>query len=360
LAHVYPPETTAAILSGLDLIYPLDNFEFSGLKLGEATKLRQAHEDRCRRARQAVTDPGFRFFVQHRRGMALDTAFMDTAQVACRLEAIQAAEALHRDAPRGAFEPLGAMLQITEALGRLKHTVPRIAAVHLRGEVFHVMEAMVAHDKFEASDRQRLAAMLRGQLDRWPPDKDAWIGDRAQGMHTYELIRDGYLLSILSIEEIRQYRNEVGIEKLGQLIAQNVDYDEYFFLRTMRRAIEACEKPFAERKTLFRSMATEMEQMRATPSYPVLADQLLLPNMESGHRLQALDRARCEAWWIALALSVNEPVDDHLVNPLTGLPYIIERLPTRVVVDGIDPDQNERPVRIPVRVPGEKTAVANG
>ncbi|MFV1965086.1 MAG: hypothetical protein ACC628_06655 [Pirellulaceae bacterium] len=350
LADVFSPEAVAAITSRLERIFPTDNLEFSGLKLREAIELRQTYDGLRQRARQKLADPEFRFAVQHSYGLALDTTFVDTARVASRLEAIHAVESLHRDAPRGALEPLAIMLQIAEAMGRVKHVVPRIAAVQRRAEAFRLLEAIVTHARCEVSDQRRLATMLRGQLDRWPPDKDAWIGDRAQGMHTYELIRDGYLLSVLSHEEIRQYRREVGIAKLGKMVAANLDQDELFYLKAMRKVIEISDSPFEQRQKFFRTMANDLEQLRATPAYPLVADQILLLDIESGHRLQALDRARCEAWWLALSLAVNDPVDEDLVNPLTGIRYIIERRPSRIVVDAIDPDRNAPPVEVPIRL----------
>jgi hypothetical protein len=348
-ADVFPPETLELLAERLESIYPQGDFDISGMALREAIDLRQTYDDLRERARRKLAEPTFRFQVQHALGLTLDTSFVDAARVASRLEAMLAAECLYGEAPRGAIEPLAMIMQIAEALAREKHVVPRLAAVEIRREALHILDAIATHDRITVSDQRRLASMIRGQLDRWPPDQDAWIGDRASGMHTYELVRDGLLLSILSYEEIREYRNDVSIDKLGKVVAENLDQDELFYLKAMRELISACDRPFYKRRKFFQQLARDLEQLRATAAYPFVADQLLLINTESGHRLQALDRAQCEAWWIALAQAVDDPVDENLVNPLTGFPYIVDVRSKQVIVDGIDPERHAASIEVPIR-----------
>ncbi|MDP6557360.1 MAG: hypothetical protein QGG71_22030, partial [Pirellulaceae bacterium] len=87
--------------------------------------------------------------------------------------------------------------------------------------------------------------------------------------------------------------------------------------------------------------------LRDSLAYPLVADLILWKNVQEGQRLQALDRARCEAWSIALAASVGAPRPAYNINPLTGRRYIIDPRPDKVIVDGIDPNRGASPIIIP-------------
>ena len=57
-----------------------------------------------------------------------------------------------------------------------------------------------------------------------------------------------------------------------------------------------------------------------------------------GQRLQALDRARLEAWQLALGVFADRK-PTPIINPLNGRPYVVEVRPEAVIVDGIDADE---------------------
>jgi hypothetical protein len=192
--------------------------------------------------------------------------------------------------------------------------------------------------------------LLSHQLERWPADEETWIGDRATGLHTYELIRNGYLLSLLTQEEIREFDEQVGMKKLASIVRENIDGDELFYLQAMRELIDACRQPFPKRENVFRQLDHDLNVLRSSKSYPFIADQLLLVHIESTQRLQAADRARCEAWRLALQLALGrEPVAGENLNPLTGLPFVVEMTAEQVVVDAIDNYGEEQSALVPVR-----------
>jgi hypothetical protein len=196
-----------------------------------------------------------------------------------------------------------------------------------------------------------LGELVATMLADWPPDADAWIGERAQGLHTYELIRDGYLLSVLSYREIRDLRDEVGIATLGETVAKTIDSDQLFYLRRMRTVIDCCERPYWQRRATLNELDKQMEQRRKTTAYPFVADQILDVDIQRGQRLQALDLARCQAWHLALATATGDDPESLGNNPLTGKAYEIKRDGESVSVDGVRPEGGAPEMPIRVRLP---------
>jgi hypothetical protein len=232
--------------------------------------------------------------------MGADLGYLDVVEFGNHLEACHVGQLLDNSELSAAREPLAIMANAIEWLAREKHPLPRMAAVERRAEWLAVVHAVANHSRIDSATRAWLLELVDGQLRRWPPDVDAWLGERAQGLHTYELVRDGYLLSLLSYDELRKYRDEVGIKELGVVINRNVDADEWFYLRTMRKVIDGCSKPYFMRRPLWVEIESERDRLRDSDSYPFVADKIILVEMLERHRLQALDRARCEAWRIAI------------------------------------------------------------
>ncbi|MEX0820073.1 MAG: hypothetical protein WD070_10795, partial [Pirellulaceae bacterium] len=90
-----------------------------------------------------------------------------------------------------------------------------------------------------------------------------------------------------------------------------------------------------------------LELLRNRDNYPFVADQLLLTQLSQGSRLLALDRARCEAWALALHIATNDAPTKSTINPLTGDAFYIEVTETQVVVDAIDPELGQAAVIVP-------------
>ena len=236
------------------------------------------------------------------------------------------------------------LLQMSQLLARGQHLVPRVAAARLRGEALAVMAAIIDHSYSDDEIQQQSLVRIEQQLAAWTPDSSVWLGERAQGLHTYEMIRGGYLLSLLDYNEIREYRDEFGIDQLGQQVLSNVDVDEMFYLTSMRQGIASCEHAFSRRQPVFRQIRRQLDAMRETNSFPFVAERLLLGELEQGHRWQALDRARFLGWQLALSAAAGHPTDEVPANPLTGLHFIIELRSDRVLVDAIDPQRREPPI----------------
>ena len=55
--------------------------------------------------------------------------------------------------------------------------------------------------------------------------------------------------------------------------------------------------------------------------------------------MMALDRARCEAWALALRMASGNAPSKPTINPLTGDEFFVEVTAARIVVDAVDPER---------------------
>jgi hypothetical protein len=170
-----------------------------------------------------------------------------------------------------------------------------------------------------------LAAVTRDQLNTWPDDAGAWIGDRALGMHAYELVRAGLLGELLTEEEIERFEAEKILDQLPAAAMRNVNRDELYYLLAMRKVIEGCKRPFFERRSVLAEIADDLQAKRDSLEFPVVAGRILLVDLEGGHAIQAADRARVEAWALALSLAAGDEPSGLEISPLTGKKYLVER-----------------------------------
>src|SRR5690606_13178354 len=145
-------------------------------------------------------------------------------------------------------------------------------------------EAIVQDEQATLTTLVHFRELLARQLADWPSDADAWIGERAQGLHTYEMIRGGYLLSILSEQELQTLRQEAGISSTVKAVARHIDADQHYYLAAMREVIDACDMPFFERRQRLAKIEHDLREIRNSPEFPLVAGRLLLTDLVAGHR----------------------------------------------------------------------------
>lgn len=346
--------TPDEILDQSSAIFPEREFRFDPTGLERAIRFRQQYEAQRQAAREALYRPGCNFGVEHVAGFAADSTFVDVVRICARLEAFLAAESLARDGVDAAIDSLGAMFRLAVCLGAEKQAVARLEAALVRLEALAVLQAIVRHPeidrpKITLEQLNRLDAMVGDQLTAWPPDADAWIGDRALGMHAYEAVRAGRVVELLTKEEFKRFADEEILRDLPGATQRNVNEDELYYLETMRRIIGACDQPYYQRREVFESIRQDLHQKRNSPLFPLVAGRLLLVDIEKGHAIQARDRASCEAWSLGLAEASGKKRPPYRVSPLSGGEYKIVREDGQVTVGGVSPD--ELPAAPPVVVP---------
>jgi hypothetical protein len=321
------------LLQRIERYYPPDAFAWDPVRLEKARATRSAHSHQRDAYRAALENADFKILISLSQGLLADLTAQDHARLAHRLEALDVAEILATGPVSSAMLSLRRMLAIDTALATVAHVSTRLLAAHLRRETLAIVAALVQHPSCTREVRQELLALLEDQLARWTPDRHAWMGDRALGLHTFELVREGQLLSVLTEEEIMRLQRRGDLEAFVDAVMESLDEDQWFYLKTMRRVIEACQDPYFQRITLLNELNAELQQLENTPRFPLFSATVLLPDLAAVQREQAADRARCEAWVVALRAAVGATADASLINPVTGEGYALRQDARQVVVE---------------------------
>ena len=346
LADVYTKRTFQSLKDAVEKNYPHGRFEFNALQLRAAAGLLDRHRRELLKSRAALKRPHRGFGVRHTRGFANDCSFIDHVRMSARLEGLAAAESLFlNDDPEQAIAALKNMLRWAELLAAEKHVTARLQAGLLRDESLEVLQAIVLHPSCRPQHLEILDAIVDKQIENWPQDAGAWIGDRALGMHSYEAIRDGKILFLLTDREVADFTENGTLEDLAQAAIDVADRDELFYLGAMRRIIESCRLPYYKRSDVAAKILAEAEAKANSPDYPLVAARLLLPNIDNGLHMQAEDRAAVAAWAAALDAALGRPVANS-VDPVTGKKFQISRRKDKITVT--QPSDGSQ-VIIPVR-----------
>jgi hypothetical protein len=326
LAGLLPDTAIDAVLKGSEKIFPAGKFQFDPIRLQRTINFRRRYDAQRLQARRALGRPQCEFGIRFTAGLQAQWKFIDVVRICARLEAFAAAESLADHRLDEAIESLGLMLRWASCLGAEKLPMARLEAAFLRAEAFRVLQAIVEDERIARKHLDRLYEMVEGQLTTWPDDAHAWIGDRALGLHAYEMVRAGHLRDLLSQEEIEQFQAEDLLQEVLAAAMRNVNHDELYYLQTMRKIIASCSQPYHARRSLFDSIGSDLQENRSSPEFPFVAVWvLLLPEVRKGHAIQAQDRANWEAWALALALASGRAMPAYRINPLTAEEYRYEK-----------------------------------
>ncbi|HHM12801.1 MAG TPA: hypothetical protein ENJ16_04555 [Planctomycetaceae bacterium] len=300
-------------------------------------------------AEAILVQPDFGLHVPVDHGLLADLSHVDLVRALARLECLHAAIAIMEgDVPRAlvAWETGGRWL---EALASLPHAVPRAAAARGRIEWLRCAQSLLSTPGVSPESARTVAAVLDRQLRQWPPDRRALLGDRAVGLHTYELLRAGYWMSLLTRRELEELRQQGRLKPFAIHIATQLDEDELYYLKTMRRIIDESEQPYPQREKTLDAIDAELRRLSGSTSYPWFAAEYLLPDVRHLVRWQALDRELTEALRWTIAAALGEP-QAKIHSPMTGKEWHWERReqPERVELPDVLWPLDDTPVTLPV------------
>jgi len=344
LKKAFPQEKVDQMLEKIHRWFPQGRFDFSPLALERAVFFVRQHADEAQLLQQTLATKGFRFPIDFRRGFA-DRWFVDVTQIGAAIEAFRIAELLSESMLDSAVAAFGRMLRIASHLDRLPHMESRLTAALIRQRAFLALEALCHDRRLERIHLEQAHHLLARALRDWPAESQAWIGDRAQAMITYEFLRAGRLDAVLTPEERQQFGVD-DLRYLRSVTARMVDRDQLFYLQVMRETIDACAVPFYRRTQTILELRQRLESIRNTADYPLIAALLFLPSMEQAQQTMAEDRARTEGWTLATAIGAGVAQPDFDKNPATGKQYEVRLEQTRCVVEPGMP--GEPPMIVPL------------
>ncbi|NUQ63664.1 MAG: hypothetical protein HUU20_14400 [Pirellulales bacterium] len=349
LRALFPDAAVSSLLGNSTDLYPSTEFVFSPVALEKAVRFKRRYQSQREQARKALARPTCSFKIEYTAGFTADLTLVDVVRICGRLEAFEAADCLSKPDLDGAVVAVRQMLRLASCLAAEKHVTARLQAAFLRSEALAALQAVVKHPKIAIGHLERLASAVCEDLSAWPRDADAWFGDRAVGLHAYEIVRADQAAALLTEDEVFQFTAEGILEEFPRRARRTVDADELYYLRAMRKIIESCTRPYYARAEVFADLRNDLQQKRNSSDFPIVAGRLLLPNIEQGHAIQAQDRANCEGWAVALALVTGRDRPPYEVNPLTRKSYRVRREKGWVYVGNVSDAEiaNQSTVAVP-------------
>ncbi len=303
-------------------------------------------------------------------GMTLDRKDRDNLWGYVHLEEYELARALtgltlqeiqNRNSPpeplkpnfKQALDALHSILKTAKVASRQKELNLRFDAAFIRENALDTVQSLVRHPEFGLHDAKRVLDMLNDQLAQWPSDGLALEGERTAAVWIYEQARRGKLLELLAPQDVASLQKLGTLVGVEQSILRHIDADELFYLTRMSDIIFTCREPYYSRIAMLERREDELEVLRGDPdAYPSLAGAVLLRDVRMIMYRLAVDRARTETWYLALATALREPSDRVTTHPMTGQPYRV-----RVTTDPLS--QNKSVITVnwldseePIVVPG--------
>lgn len=276
---------------------------------------------------RCVFDAGFQW------GYFAGLRFVDDSGLATRIALLEAVAAGRDEDAVRVWSALDRSLRWAQWLSRVRRVEPRVLAATLRAEALATVQQLAATRAVERQTAEILYGRLRDALAAWPADSRMLRGDRAVAMHSYEAIRIGLLDRLLTADERRALEDRGELSRLERATPEQIDRDEVNYLNAIATMLGAdgaegvSEPPFYERRTRF-----EKAIDTATVAPNLFAERLFLADIVEAQRLAARDRARCEAWCIALSAASDLKTPPFRTNPATGRDYSVVRVGERVVV----------------------------
>ena len=323
--------------------YPSDLQNCSALELERIHDVLENFSKELTEFRRAAQLRESNFGFPYTEGLTADLSSIDVVMMGHRLMALSAIQDVYDDQLDGPVQALPDLFRVSSMLAAESNLTMRTAAAKLRIEALRILELVAGHPAVQREHVEAMLAAIVQQLEEWTDDAAAWRGERAIGLHAYEMVRDGQILSLLTPEEAKKVADE-GPGRFGRAVIKTIDEDETFYLRTMREIIDCCNVPYYRRHQQLAQIEKEFAARQGGPSEPIVADMLLRKDLQWGQRLQATDRVLMEAWLLALSAALGEVAAEPPINPLSGEPYRIVQAGSRVEVHGVNPDDGAEPV----------------
>lgn len=291
--------------------------------------------------------PRCRFAVDHAFGFFGRMRFLDDAALAAHLLTLRAMDAARRAEPgsvaavRLAVADLERALVTAHRLAMVRRVEARVLAASLRTATLDNAERMLGTGVLGRAAAEAVYGTLREQLADWPDNARMLVGERAMVVHAYEAIRGGMLDRVLTLDERKRLAEAGLLDRLRDAPAAALDADQADYLAAMRALIESADLPAEERQA---GVAAAIASARSGPL--LFAAPLFLVDVSDALDSAVEDRARCEAWTIALAGAADLRPPPFRVSPLSGEPYEAAREAGTIAVT-IGRSQGER-VTLPV------------
>lgn len=292
----------------------------------ERAEFLDGHEQLIEKTAAAIDLPNCRFDVGHKYGFFAAMGYLNDAALGSRLMLLRAQQRGNESAPEGLGDLLRS-LRLAQELSQVQRVESRIQAATLREEALTIAGRFLAAGYLGRFEAEQLYGRLRDQLADWPSDRRMLIGERATVMHAYEAIHGGMLGQLLTVEEHERLKEDGQLERIRSASPETIHADESRYLQAISKLIEAADLPQSAR---IPAIEQAFGIVNLAPG--LFAGPLFLQDLPEALRVASEDRARAEAWTLALAVAAELKPPPFRTSPLSGEEYVAERDLDRVVI----------------------------
>lgn len=340
---------TERILKRLPDFFPDGRQSLNAVTIESSAGFLKFYSTAHQAARDALDGPQSPFEWLATDGWFADTRYTDRTTALCGLELIAGMDALSSREPARCIAALSYAGRLIRLLAEDGHLTARLAAVDLRDKWLQLIDSAARQPEFKREDLQLILEMLLRQIAQWPDESVAWVNDRAVGLQTYEIVRQGHYLSLLSKTEAEALEAD-GMHLIkARAVQRYIDDDQVFYLDIMRRLIDLHRFPYFERRKVLNAIEDQLLVADQLEKYPQVAAEVLMPHILTAMERIANDRARCEAWSLALSAALGAAPPEYKINPANGQPYDLLVTDDYVELIGLSTDQWPRAIRLPRR-----------
>ena len=268
------------------------------------------------------------------------------------LEEYAIAQALLDGNIEEATAALAFIFRIAHLASRLKDIGVRADAARVRLRAFDVMQRVVLDPQFERRHMIFLRDMLSDQYHDWTPERDAWFGDRADGLMVYQrAIRNGLESAFDTLELQELFNRGIGLAVAEQGFRKYRDEDMVFYLRAMQQILDASGKTLMERLDVLDQIDLDLADKQdifdsaGVAMEPFVAG-IRLQSVEHFMVLFAQDQSALNRALVAIHHSLGQTNTNHYLDPFTDEPYEVQRDDDGFI--SVSATRLPRPFRVPV------------
>ncbi|MDR2171959.1 MAG: hypothetical protein LBP59_17580 [Planctomycetaceae bacterium] len=250
------------------------------------------------------------------------------------LEEYAVARAVKEGKIRDAVIAIAYVFRIAQLTAEAPNLPVRYVAAQLRIKALDLIQNTVFADSFIEEDLSEFYLIVLEQLETWSEESKAFIGYRASGMKTFNLILAmgiDYAFEQSELDELAKRDPD----RFSYKINQNWAWDHVFFLQSMQTIIGECSHPYYERRENIEKILNTLNEKYDTPE-ELITSSFLLREMPKYMQFYAVERAKCELAALVMATSLKnskniaenttKTINDFKKEPLTGKEYHIRQI----------------------------------
>ncbi|MDR2346443.1 MAG: hypothetical protein LBE18_10280 [Planctomycetaceae bacterium] len=250
------------------------------------------------------------------------------------LEEYAIARAIRAGKIRDAVIAIAYIFRIAQLTADVPNLSVRYAAAQTRLKAIDLVQNVVFAKSFEEEDLSELFLIILEQLETWSEESKTFIGYRASGMKTFNLILAlgiEYAFENSELDELAK-RDE---NRFEYKINQNWAWDHVFFLESMQKIIGECEQPYYMRRDVIEKILHTLGEKYDTPD-ELITSTFLLRDIPRFMQFYAVERTKCEIAALAMAHSLknSKSTAKETANVIkmfskelmTGKPYQIKQI----------------------------------